>query len=197
MLEWGAHPEQSPYSHKQIAEWCDRFWCQYIDIDAPLEIERLLPILTDVETQWDLYLANTYQIHELRSRSFEDEHLPVEWFQDWLSKAKACSMIRFRNPQLRKMQDGTYCIELTEEGTWESFAPFAEAFAQQLGSKITERIDGPDVRLWKLNHGGHDLRLVYEDFPNGVSLEPTDNSQNQVIEAIFQRIRSEASDDGI
>ena len=78
LLEWGAHPEQSPHSHKQIAEWCDRFWCQYIDVDAPLEIEPLLPILTDIETLWDLYLANTYQIDELRSRSFEDErlHLP-------------------------------------------------------------------------------------------------------------------------
>ena len=89
VLEWGANPEQSPHSHKQIAEWCDRFWCQYIDVDAPPEIERLLPVLTDVETQWDLYLANTYQIEELRSRSFEDERLPIEWFQDLLSKVKA------------------------------------------------------------------------------------------------------------
>lgn len=88
VLEWGAHPEQSPYSHKQIAMWCDRFWCHYIDVDASDEIERLLPIPTDVETQWDLYLANTYQIEELRVRSFEDELLPVEWFQDWLSKVR-------------------------------------------------------------------------------------------------------------
>jgi hypothetical protein len=86
---WGVHPEWSPHSHKQIAEWCDRFWCRYIDVDAPPEIERLLPILTDVETQWDLYLANTYKFEELRSRSFEDERIPVEWFQDWLSKVKA------------------------------------------------------------------------------------------------------------
>ncbi len=89
VLEWGAHPERSPHSHKQISEWCDRFWCQYIDVDAPPEIERLLPILTDVEAQWDLYLANTYQIEVLRSRSFEEERLPVVWFQDWLSKVKA------------------------------------------------------------------------------------------------------------
>ena len=34
VLTYGAHPEASPYSHKQIAEWCDRFWCQYLDIDA-------------------------------------------------------------------------------------------------------------------------------------------------------------------
>lgn len=89
VLEWGAHPEQSPYSHKQIAEWCDRFWCQYLDVDAPPDIERLLPILADVELQWDLHLANTYQFDEFRSRSFEDERLPVEWFRDWLSEAKA------------------------------------------------------------------------------------------------------------
>lgn len=89
VLKWGAHPELSPHSHKQIAEWCYEFWRQYMDVDAPHEIARLLPILTEIETQWDLHLANSYQIEELRSRSFEDERLPVEWFQDWLSKVKA------------------------------------------------------------------------------------------------------------
>ncbi len=84
MLAWGASPESSPYSHKQIAEWCDRFWCQYLDVDAEPEIERLLPVLTDVETQWDLYLANTYTIEELRENDFENEQMPTEWFDAWL-----------------------------------------------------------------------------------------------------------------
>jgi hypothetical protein len=53
------------------------------------KLNVLLPILTDIENQWDLYLANTYQIKELRSRSFEDERFPVDWFQDRLSKVKA------------------------------------------------------------------------------------------------------------
>ena len=34
VLTYDANPEASPYSHKQIAEWCDRFWCQYLDCDA-------------------------------------------------------------------------------------------------------------------------------------------------------------------
>lgn len=89
VLEWGATPDQSPHSHKQIAEWCDRFWCSFLDVDAPTEIEKMLPVLTDVETQWDLYLANTYSIEELRTRSFEDERLPAEWFQEWLKQVKA------------------------------------------------------------------------------------------------------------
>jgi hypothetical protein len=84
MLNWGANPMSSPYSHKQIAEWCDRFWCQYLEIDAEPEIEYLLPILTDVETQWDLYLINTYSIEELQTKDFEQEQMPKEWFNDWL-----------------------------------------------------------------------------------------------------------------
>jgi hypothetical protein len=86
VLRWGASPQGSPYSHKQIAEWCDRFWCQYLEIDAEPEIERLLPVLTDVETQWDLYLANTYSFEELKSRDFEEECMPREWFNDWLQQ---------------------------------------------------------------------------------------------------------------
>lgn len=84
MLTWGANPETSPYSHKQIAEWCDRFWCQYLDIDADPAIDSLLPVLTDVETQWDLYLANTYTLEELTAKDFEAEQMPKEWFNDWL-----------------------------------------------------------------------------------------------------------------
>jgi hypothetical protein len=87
MLTWGANPETSPFSHKQIAEWCDRFWCKYMDIDAKPEIERLMPILADVDCQWDLYLANKYSIDDLRSKNFEKELIPVEWFKDWLKQA--------------------------------------------------------------------------------------------------------------
>lgn len=87
MLKWGAEPESSPYSHKVIAEWCDRFWCQYLEVDAEPEIEKLLPILTDVETQWNLYLANTYSIDELRAGDFEKVQIPTEWFNDWLRQA--------------------------------------------------------------------------------------------------------------
>lgn len=89
VLAWAANPEQSPHSHKQIAEWCYRFWSSYLDVDPPEDIEPLLPILMSVDTQWDLYLVNTYSLTELRSRSFEDERLPVEWFQEWLAEANA------------------------------------------------------------------------------------------------------------
>ena len=86
LLLFGENPEESPYSHKQIAEWCERFWNKYNDVDAEEEIEKLMPILADVETQWDLYLANTYSLEELQKQSFDNIVLPVEWFAEWLTK---------------------------------------------------------------------------------------------------------------
>jgi len=89
VLTWGENPESSPYSHKQIAEWCERFWNKYCDEDAPEELELLMPVLASVETQWDLYLANTYTLKELQTQEFENVVLPVEWFSEWLKELNA------------------------------------------------------------------------------------------------------------
>ena len=89
LLSWGEEPDDSPYSHKQIAEWCERFWNIYCDVDAPDEIENIMPVLADVETQWDLYLANTYSLEQLQTQNFEEVALPVKWFTDWLREINA------------------------------------------------------------------------------------------------------------
>lgn len=81
VLRFGTSPESSPYCHQDIAHWCERFWKQYADIDAPPEIERLMPVLADVETQWDLFLANTY------SRFLS--------CNPWTSRLSACQQIGF------------------------------------------------------------------------------------------------------
>ncbi|MCZ4339911.1 hypothetical protein [Shewanella colwelliana] len=89
LLAHGANPTESPYSHKQIAEWCELFWNKYCDIDAPNDIEKIMPILADVETQWDCFLANTYSSTELQQQDFESVSLPIEWFKNWEVEASA------------------------------------------------------------------------------------------------------------
>ncbi len=86
-LRWGATPEDAPYSHHQIVAWCDRFWCHFMDQDAPAEIERLLPVLADVDVQWDIFVACTYTSEQLRALNLDDVRLPVEWFEAWLNEA--------------------------------------------------------------------------------------------------------------
>jgi hypothetical protein len=89
LLALGAEPDKSPYSHKQIAEWCERFWNKYCYIDAPEDIEVIMPVLADVETQWDLYLAGKFSLSELKKQDFESVLLPVEWFVNWSTEANA------------------------------------------------------------------------------------------------------------
>lgn len=89
LLAFGAEPKDSPYSHKQIAEWCEQFWNKYSETDAPEEIENIMSVLADVETQWDLYLANTYSLNELRSLDFESVTMPIEWFKGWMVQVNA------------------------------------------------------------------------------------------------------------
>ena len=89
LLSYGQKTNKSPYSHKQIAEWCESFWNKYSDIDAPPEIEKVMPILADVETQWDLYLANTYSSSELKKLDFDSVNLPVDWFKNWSTTTDA------------------------------------------------------------------------------------------------------------
>ncbi len=94
-------------------------------------------------------------------------------------------MIQFLIPKLTKMHSGRLSLQLTEKGAWESFPAFAEALANQLGGEITERVNAPDIRLWTLHYSGNFFHLVYEDYPNGVSLEPTMDTQDEMILALF------------
>jgi hypothetical protein len=81
LLACGAHPDTSPYTHKSIAKWCEIFWLKYADIDAPEEIEQLMPVLADVETQWDCYEGCS---------ATEVNWMPVQWFEEWQQEIGNC-----------------------------------------------------------------------------------------------------------
>lgn len=86
ILNWGEHHENSEYTHQQIAHWCDLMHMKYIDTDESPDFDRALSIAADVDCQWDLYLANTYQLKELQELDFSKVKLPIEWFADWLEQ---------------------------------------------------------------------------------------------------------------
>jgi hypothetical protein len=89
LLDSGSQMESSEYSHKQIAEWCEKNWNVYAEIDPPKELEHLLPILADIETQWDLYLVNTYSLQELNTIDLDSVCMPKDWFINWAVEINA------------------------------------------------------------------------------------------------------------
>lgn len=89
VLAWGASEQPSQHSHQDIAHWCDRLHMASVtDTPEGDALRPLADIAEDVSVQWELYLANTYTLEQLRTLQFSTVTLPVEWFQGWLRRAR-------------------------------------------------------------------------------------------------------------
>jgi len=97
-------------------------------------------------------------------------------------------MIYFKSPKILKMHSGHISIELTESGTWESFPKFAEEYAIQLGAILIEEIIAPNMRFWKIKIDDIELKLVYDDFPNGISLESDSDEGDEYLLDLFDNM---------
>lgn len=95
------------------------------------------------------------------------------------------------------MASGDYCIKLTEKGNWETFPPFAEKYAQQIGAKVVNRMEAPDIHIWEIEYEGVILNFVYDDYPNGVSIEPKNTGAETAIEKLFKLVSEQSEPNGL
>lgn len=95
------------------------------------------------------------------------------------------------------MASGNFSLELTEAGTWESFPAFAKKFVAQIGAKIIKKIDGQDIRIWEIEYEGVVLSFVYDDFPNGVSIEPKGKDGQPAIDKLFRLVSEQSDPNGL
>jgi hypothetical protein len=89
VLAWGANPDDSPYTHQEIAHWCSAFSLDESLRDGLPALSHALDVAEDVDAQWELFLANTYSLAELQQLDYAKIRLPETWFQDWLTKLGA------------------------------------------------------------------------------------------------------------
>jgi hypothetical protein len=89
ILDWGSRPDMSPYTHQEIALWCDRMHITYLDVDFGPELERAIRVVADVDCQWDLFLANTYTLQQLQNMDFSNVRMPADWFVDWQNQLQS------------------------------------------------------------------------------------------------------------
>jgi hypothetical protein len=82
ILDWGM-ADEAPYTHQEIANWCDRMHMQFLDSDDSPALEAAIRVAAGVDCQWDLFLANSYSIDQLQQLDFSTVKLPKEWFEDW------------------------------------------------------------------------------------------------------------------
>jgi hypothetical protein len=95
------------------------------------------------------------------------------------------------------MASGLWSLLLTEEGTWESFPSFANAYAKQVGARVLRRASGPDIHVWEIKLEESIVLLVYDDFPNGVSVVPRDEQSQDIVDKLYRRALDERDISGL
>ena len=73
------------------------------------------------------------------------------------------------------MHSGKRSLVLEDGIDYDSFPTAADTWANRLGLRVTEKLDGPAERLWSCEKEGHQFYLAYDDWFPEISLEPRDD----------------------
>ena len=96
--------------------------------------------------------------------------------------------VRYDALALTMMASGHLCLNLSETVTWETFPGYAHDLLAALGGRRTRAVEAPDLRLWDVTIDGHPFQLVFDDFPQMVSLESRDAQGDAVLRALHARL---------
>ena len=88
VIQFGIKEDES-FTHKDIVDWCYKFWQEYNDLDNQKDIKHIIALMEDIDAQWDLNLSNSYSFEELKEIDFTKVRLPREWFKTWADRLEA------------------------------------------------------------------------------------------------------------
>ena len=91
-------------------------------------------------------------------------------------------------PSLELMASGHLCLELNLNLPWTDFTTFAEKLLTAIGARKQHEWESVETRMWDLVIGDVPLRLVFDDYPQNVSLESTSADGDRVLEAIHMQL---------
>jgi hypothetical protein len=86
-------------------------------------------------------------------------------------------------------RDTNGCLELTltqDAVSYERFPAWCREFLKRYGGEKLDRVDGPDCRVQKVRLLGHDLKLVFRDFPVETLLVAETKAAEIVLNAIAE-----------
>jgi hypothetical protein len=91
--------------------------------------------------------------------------------------------------ELKLMASGHVCLNLSERVSWEEFPGYANELLALLNGSTVSVTEGPDIRLWRVLVEHTELRLVYEDFPEMVSLESDSDLGDRLLQLLAAKLR--------
>ena len=100
------------------------------------------------------------------------------------------NIVVMKPPYYSKMHSGNFSIILEEGIDFDSFPDAAERWIQVLDLHVTQKVDGPDVRLWNCERNGKKFWLAYDSWFPTINLEPQNDEAGAEIQNIGSAIRA-------
>jgi hypothetical protein len=78
---------------------------------------------------------------------------------------------------------------LTDSVEWDQFPQFAEKLSAILGTSSSDKATGAEMRIWCLQFPTCQIRLVYDDFPQMVSLESDSLQGDDILKSLAEQLK--------
>ena len=95
--------------------------------------------------------------------------------------------------KIERQAGGRLYLLLTERIGWEDFERYAEELLDRLDGRVAERGCSADMHLWNVEIETLPLRLVYDDFPKGVTLESDSPAGDMLLKKLQRRLAPAAA----
>jgi len=90
--------------------------------------------------------------------------------------------------EVQIMASGHVSLNLSQAIPWEDFPTYATKLLKAIQGQKLSVTDGADMRIWDIVVEGTSLRLVYDDYPNMVALESSDDEGDVLLRRLGSRL---------
>ena len=85
-------------------------------------------------------------------------------------------------PRVIKMESGHLSLELSDQIFLDDVSEYASSFLDVLNGSVEERHDSIVMCIWEVIINNKKFRIVYDDYPCGVSLESySDDGDEEIV----------------
>ena len=92
--------------------------------------------------------------------------------------------------KLSKMASGNLCLTLSEKIDWDQFEEYANQITGLLKAKVKQKNESVVTIIWDILIDDQPLKLVYDDYPLGVTIESDNEDGDKKILEIFEVLKN-------
>ena len=91
--------------------------------------------------------------------------------------------------KLSKMASGNLCLTRSEKIDWDQFEEYANQITSLLKAKVKQKNESVVTIIWDILIDNQPLKLVYDDYPLGVTIESDNEDGDKKILEIFEVLK--------